>query len=76
MADFRLLNARLTCNDEPADGPGEVHGHAEDNLPLARGQLHDPDEGGGVAGDRHRARDPPGEHKDREPRQQVASFLF
>ncbi len=31
------------------------------------GELHGPDKGGGVAGNGHRTRHPPREHKHREP---------
>ena len=54
-------------DDEPAHRPRVVHAHPEVDLPLARADLHGPDEGGGVAGDGHGARDPPGEDKDRVP---------
>ena len=53
--------------DQPADRPGVVHGHPQVDLPLPAAHLHRPDEGGGVAGDGHGARDPPGEDKDRVP---------
>ena len=56
-----------TRDDEAAGWPGVVHGHAEVDLPLAGSYLHGPDEGGGVAGDGHGARHPPGEDEHRVP---------
>ena len=56
-----------TCNNETAGWPGVIHRHPEIYFPLSSGNLHGPDEGGGVAGDGHGARDPPGEDKHRVP---------
>ena len=60
--------------DEPADRPGVVHGHPQVDLPLPAAHLHRPDEGGGVAGDGHGARDPPGEDKHRVPSQYTVQW--
>ena len=56
-----------TGNDETTERPGVVHGHADVRLVLPGRDLHGPDEGGGVAGDGHGARDPPGEDEHRVP---------
>ena len=53
--------------DESAYWPGVVHGHPQVDLPLPATHLHRPDEGGGVAGDGHGARHPPGEDEHRVP---------
>ena len=56
-----------TCNDQAACGPGIVHRHPEVYFPFPSGDLHGPDEGGGVAGDGHGPGHPPGEHEQRKP---------
>ena len=53
----------ITCYNEAAGWPGIVHGHSEVYFPFASGDLHGPDEGGGVAGDGHGPGHPPGEHE-------------
>ncbi len=30
---------KVTCDDEPAEGPGVIHGHPQDDLPLPWTQL-------------------------------------
>ena len=52
-----------TCNNETASWPGVIHRHPEIYFPLSSGNLHGPDEGGGVAGDGHSPGHPPSEHE-------------
>ena len=71
-----------TSNDQTTTRPRIVHTHPKIDLPFSCAEiydqpsmrngststdLHGPDEGGGVAGDGHGARHPPGEHEHRIP---------